>query len=152
MSVWPSGRPDRGVKLMAAYVTGSRGFFSALGFSWLDPPLCEEGVKEVWPTQQPCSCGRCVAGVMSPNMRRKLPATGNRVSRGGGAGGQAGVDMGGQGGQGRGGPGGAGGGAGGGELRGGLGHEIGVGGGVVSSGSHYGRSMRLGQGQRRCRA
>lgn len=50
---------------------GGRGFFTKLGFQWLDAPLCEEGLKQV---ERPahCTCGQCTRGVLSKRMRRKL--------------------------------------------------------------------------------
>lgn len=58
-------------------LSGSRGFFEALGFKWLDAPLCQEGLKEVFASPS-CDCGCCTLGVLSPRMRRRLAAEAKR--------------------------------------------------------------------------
>jgi len=68
-----------GLLLSPLMLSGSRGFFEALGFKWLDPPLCEEGLKEVFFSPS-CDCGTCTLGVLSPRMRRRLAAEAKRLA------------------------------------------------------------------------
>lgn len=42
----------------SGYVTGHHRWFVCQGFRWVDPPLCEEGVKTYLPSYPRCTCGQ----------------------------------------------------------------------------------------------
>ena len=67
-----SPRPTRQpVLLQLCDAAMARPFFEATGFSWVDEPLCEEGVKPLFAPPR-CTCGACTGGVLSAAFAVKL--------------------------------------------------------------------------------
>lgn len=67
-----SPRPLRNaVLLQLCDAAMARQFFEATGFIWLDPPVCEEGSKELFAPPR-CTCGTCSAGIVSEAFATKF--------------------------------------------------------------------------------
>lgn len=67
-----SPRPLRNaVLLQLCDAAMARPFFEATGFNWVDPPVCEEGSKELFAPPR-CTCGTCGAGIVSEAFATKF--------------------------------------------------------------------------------